>query len=175
MSGLSQRDLKLIISLLSNKAALVIIAALILLSMCSENNESSTPTTNLAPKTLTTPQEIRIERYVNTGKLNKRNSPNGEIIGSITRGNKVEIYETNGSWVRVSAENYPPEWISNEFLCSGTNCHKKSETSVAEPSNSGGDYQKPHCACGRGNYCIGPRGGHFCITSGGKKRYLPRD
>ncbi|MCF4159934.1 SH3 domain-containing protein, partial [Acinetobacter baumannii] len=23
-------------------------------------------------------------------------------------------------------------------------------------------------------YCVGPRGGHYCITSGGNKRYKPR-
>ncbi|MBP4817884.1 SH3 domain-containing protein, partial [Acinetobacter baumannii] len=24
------------------------------------------------------------------------------------------------------------------------------------------------------DYCVGPRGGHYCITSGGNKRYKPR-
>lgn len=31
-----------------------------------------------------------------------------------------------------------------------------------------------YCPCSGNNYCVGPRGGHFCITSGGNKRYLPR-
>lgn len=31
----------------------------------------------------------------------------------------------------------------------------------------------PQCACGNGNFCYGPRGGHYCITSGGKRRYVP--
>lgn len=30
------------------------------------------------------------------------------------------------------------------------------------------------CACSKTNFCVGPRGGHYCITSGGNKRYLPR-
>jgi hypothetical protein len=34
-------------------------------------------------------------------------------------------------------------------------------------SDSGSD-----CGCGGGNFCYGPRGGHYCITSGGKKRYV---
>lgn len=29
------------------------------------------------------------------------------------------------------------------------------------------------CVCGNGNFCYGPRGGHYCITSGGKRRYVP--
>lgn len=28
-----------------------------------------------------------------------------------------------------------------------------------------------HCSCAGGNVCYGPRGGRFCITSGGNKRY----
>lgn len=31
----------------------------------------------------------------------------------------------------------------------------------------------PQCSCGNGNFCYGPRGGHYCITSGGKRRYVP--
>lgn len=27
------------------------------------------------------------------------------------------------------------------------------------------------CPCGSGHVCIGPRGGRYCITSGGNKRY----
>lgn len=27
------------------------------------------------------------------------------------------------------------------------------------------------CPCGSGHICVGPRGGRFCITSGGNKRY----
>lgn len=30
------------------------------------------------------------------------------------------------------------------------------------------------CACSAYDYCVGPRGGHYCISSGGNKRYLPR-
>lgn len=35
------------------------------------------------------------------------------------------------------------------------------------PSNFGGG----SCPCSGGNVCIGPRGGRYCITSGGNKRY----
>lgn len=27
------------------------------------------------------------------------------------------------------------------------------------------------CPCNGGRVCVGPRGGRYCITSGGKKRY----
>lgn len=28
------------------------------------------------------------------------------------------------------------------------------------------------CPCSGSKVCVGPRGGRYCITSGGKKRYL---
>ncbi len=34
------------------------------------------------------------------------------------------------------------------------------------PSSAGGS-----CPCGTGAVCVGPRGGRYCITSGGNKRY----
>ncbi|MFZ5938061.1 hypothetical protein ACOKS3_24930 [Pseudomonas sp. HS6-2] len=47
----------------------------------------------------------------------------------------------------------------------------KASTSSAKASSVGG-YSEPDCSCGGGNFCYGPRGGHYCITSGGKKAYV---
>lgn len=41
-----------------------------------------------------------------------------------------------------------------------------STTSEMAPSASGS------CSCNSGTYCVGPRGGHFCITANGSKSYL---
>jgi|688.fasta_scaffold613829_2 hypothetical protein len=30
------------------------------------------------------------------------------------------------------------------------------------------------CPCSGTKYCVGPRGGHYCITSSGTKRYAKR-
>ncbi|NIL19515.1 hypothetical protein [Pseudomonas sp. AN3A02] len=38
--------------------------------------------------------------------------------------------------------------------------------------SSGNGYSERDCSCGGGNFCYGPRGGHYCITSGGKKAYV---
>lgn len=37
---------------------------------------------------------------------------------------------------------------------------------LQQSASSGGN-----CPCGSGRVCIGPRGGRYCITSGGNKRY----
>ena len=30
------------------------------------------------------------------------------------------------------------------------------------------------CPCSGAHVCVGPRGGRYCITAGGKKRYMKR-
>lgn len=41
----------------------------------------------------------------------------------------------------------------------------------ARKRRSGGGYGGGACPCSGNNVCIGPRGGRYCITSGGNKRY----
>jgi uncharacterized protein YraI len=38
-------------------------------------------------------------------------------------------------------------------------------------SSPGYNYGGGSCPCSGGNICVGPRGGRYCITSGGNKRY----
>lgn len=45
------------------------------------------------------------------------------------------------------------------------------EPSRSQDVGSGPTYSDPSCSCAGGNVCYGPRGGRYCITSGGKKRY----
>ncbi|VVO83088.1 hypothetical protein PS887_01910 [Pseudomonas fluorescens] len=45
-------------------------------------------------------------------------------------------------------------------------------TTRSSSVRSDGGTSEPDCSCGGGNFCYGPRGGHYCITSGGKKAYV---
>ena len=47
--------------------------------------------------------------------------------------------------------------------------HRRSSTS--QRSRGSFSYGGGSCPCSGGNVCIGPRGGRYCITSGGNKRY----
>ncbi|WP_415770315.1 hypothetical protein [Pseudomonas sp. LB3P38] len=47
----------------------------------------------------------------------------------------------------------------------------KTSTSSAKTRSDSG-YSEPDCSCGGGNFCYGPRGGHYCITSGGNRAYV---
>ncbi|WP_413716105.1 SH3 domain-containing protein [Sphingobium sp. B12D2B] len=48
---------------------------------------------------------------------------------------------------------------------------KKRKASSARQSSGSGVYGGSSCPCSGGTVCIGPRGGRYCITSGGNKRY----
>lgn len=47
--------------------------------------------------------------------------------------------------------------------------HRRSST--FRRSRSSFSYGGGSCPCSGGNVCIGPRGGRYCMTSGGNKRY----
>lgn len=49
---------------------------------------------------------------------------------------------------------------------------KRRSTSTRRSSRSRGLYDEGgSCPCSGSNICVGPRGGRYCITSGGNKRY----
>jgi hypothetical protein len=47
----------------------------------------------------------------------------------------------------------------------------RKKSSAKKRKKSGGGYSGSSCPCSGGHVCIGPRGGRYCITSGGNKRY----
>lgn len=48
---------------------------------------------------------------------------------------------------------------------------KYRRSSTSRRSRGSFSYGGGSCPCSGGNVCIGPRGGRYCITSGGNKRY----
>lgn len=48
---------------------------------------------------------------------------------------------------------------------------RKKSSARKRKKKSGGGYSGSSCPCSGGSVCIGPRGGRYCITSGGNKRY----
>ncbi|TWD52262.1 SH3 domain-containing protein [Pseudomonas sp. SJZ131] len=117
------------------------------------------------------------EMYVSADKLNLRDQPNGKVVAKLKRGDKVQVFERKSDWVRISLDGQPSRWLSSKSLCNGMNCFVVSERKpplqpAAQPTTRrpSPDYGSS-CACSSGSVCIGPRGGRYCITSGGNKRY----
>lgn len=115
------------------------------------------------------------EHFVNADKLNLCAQPGGKVISSLKRGEKVQVYEQKNGWARISLDGQPPRWISYKNLCSGSNCFATSPPKSARPAPQPARSTTPEygssCPCSSGRICIGPRGGRYCITSGGNKRY----
>lgn len=54
-------------------------------------------------------------RYANAKKgLNVRNKPNGYIVGGLSNGTAVTVYETDGNWSRIGIN----KWVSSNYLTS---------------------------------------------------------
>lgn len=116
------------------------------------------------------------DQFVSADRLNLRDRPGGKVISTLKRGDKVQVFEKQSDWVRISIDGQPAKWLSSKNLCSGSSCYVLSERRPQAPPatqsmrKSTPDYGSS-CACSSGSVCIGPRGGRYCITSGGNKRY----
>ncbi|WP_434581266.1 SH3 domain-containing protein [Pseudomonas sp. Z1-6] len=143
---------------------------------------SQQPTPNVlvsAPLPATQPvQSVPVDQFVNADRLNLRNQPGGKVISTLKRGDRVQVFEKKNDWVRISVDGQPAKWLSSKSLCDGANCYavsKPQPVRQARPAPQPTPRQTPSygssCPCSSGNVCIGPRGGRYCITSGGNKRY----
>ncbi|MBX8603453.1 SH3 domain-containing protein [Pseudomonas cichorii] len=121
------------------------------------------------------PPASSVDKYVSADKLNIRDQPGGKVISKLNRGAKVQVFEKRDDWVRISVDGQPARWLSSKSLCSGSDCYIASKPRQA-PTPLQPERRQIHeygssCPCSSGNVCIGPRGGRYCITSGGNKRY----
>lgn len=114
--------------------------------------------------------------------LNIRDAPNGKVIGKLTREQVVSVYKTQESWSRISSDSEPSKWVSTASLRKADSTSPVPSTttrpSYAAPSatkkSSAAPYSGGGCSCSSGGVCYGPRGGAYCYTSGGNKRYIGR-
>jgi hypothetical protein len=131
------------------------------------------------------------KKYVAVQTANVRATPDGVVLDRIRQGTEVEVHARSGNWFRISASNLSPRWIHSSALCSAPNCWLRSSAPLRENSYAptGSSRPKPtrhsrpsssprnnfnnnsSCPCSGGHVCVGPRGGRYCITSGGNKRY----
>lgn len=137
-------------------------------------------TTAMAPAATAVPATPQTEtRYVGPASLNVRSSPNGTVAGSLKHGDAVEIHAEEGGWSRISADDQPARWVSSAYLCKQRNCSdipKWKPAPTPPPASAPVRRTAPTsssygCPCSSSNNCTGPRGGRYCITSGGNKRY----
>ncbi|TPS78713.1 SH3 domain-containing protein [Acinetobacter baumannii] len=162
-------------------------AGLVALGIFGSGNDNSPKQTSNSENAQSAVEEVIESKYINTNSLNIRDKPNGHVVGKLGRGEKVDIYETKGNWARISLNSSSPQWLSTKLLCETDGCFKQKSRSTtsnnyqalkSHPLHSERKQKKTYydsdCSCAVVDYCVGPRGGHYCITSGGNKRYKPR-
>lgn len=115
------------------------------------------------------------EHFVSADNLNVRDQPGGKVISKLKRGEKVQVFETRNEWARISIDGQSSKWLSSKSLCSGPGCYvvpkPRPSAQLPLPARQQTPAYGSSCPCSSGNVCIGPRGGRYCITSGGNKRY----
>lgn len=134
--------------------------------------------------------------YVSASTLNCRSAPSAsaEVIAKLNRAAAVTVRQRQASWAEIDHKGTIC-WASSRYLTSdytSAAARQSSATSVARSSKSpatstyssgrrssrsgssnrsSGGYYDQGCPCSGSRVCIGPRGGRYCITSGGNKRY----
>jgi len=162
-------------------------AGLVALGIFGSGNDNSPKQTSDSENAQSSVEEVIESKYINTNSLNIRDKPNGNVVDKLGHGEKVDIYEKKGNWARISLNSSSPQWVSTKLLCETDGCFKQKSRSTtsnnyqalkSNPHHSERKQKKTYydsdCSCAVVDYCVGPRGGHYCITSGGNKRYKPR-
>lgn len=163
----------------------VVGALVVIVAMCRPHpDRTAPPSIETSPVKMETPVTAEV-LYVDAASLNQRASPNGRVVGSLAGGSAVEVQERRDGWVRVSKPGEREQWVSASHLCAQAGCYRSRQKATAtgpgqavprarkDPARKQrrGYYDDGSCPCSGSKVCIGPRGGRYCITSGGNKRY----
>lgn len=180
-------------------AALLVVV--FLLGMCVGQSGAPTtpaPATGATDSPTSTQTVLRTSQ-VRTSRANcrARAAPSAQIVTSVPSGNAIDVLEESAGWSRVRWLNQTC-WIATRLLGEPSAAAQQFTAAPASdyrvPSSTSGDYspnyarssRRSHrshrsaapfygddfgCSCRSHRVCIGPRGGRYCITSGGNKRY----
>ena len=133
----------------------------------------------LGPATAASAQE----RFVHGDNVNCRSGPDTALssLERLARNTRVTVAREENGWSLV--DRMPECWVSSRFLGESFQSTIAPERRSAPPRSRGGRsggsaggrseglLSGSSCPCSGSRVCIGPRGGRYCITSGGNKRY----
>lgn len=76
--------------------------------------------------------------YVNTKKgLNIRNSAGGKIVGALSNGTKINVYENNGNWSRIGTN----QWVYSSYLKNYTSNYYEDTKQDYQNQYTNGNYK----------------------------------
>jgi SH3-like domain-containing protein len=162
----------------------------LLVGMCSS------PKTNTPTSAGVSEAPLSETAYVSAKSANCRSAPSKDssVVAGWQQGDATTVVERSDAWAKVQSGTKSC-WISSALLSSSPVAKiqslasaksaapkaaknraagaysRSSSSSTKRRSSTRYDYSGGTCPCSGSNVCIGPRGGRYCITSGGNKRY----
>ncbi|QMW23436.1 DUF4236 domain-containing protein [Sandaracinobacteroides saxicola] len=123
--------------------------------------------------------------YVRPTRANCRKmaSFRSAIIAKFDQNDLLTIAETRNGWARIDRLPAATCWVSRPLLAENEISPPPRRSPATARPHAGYQYRaavRPsrstytssyNCPCGSGRICVGPRGGRYCLTSGGNKRY----
>jgi hypothetical protein len=121
--------------------------------------------------------------HITGAKVEGRSSPSStsKITRIFQNGDAVKIVKRKRNWIKVM-QNGVTFWVLAKHISSsvGASPIVTRSSLVGRPSKQSAKKNRTlkrsgfsggSCPCGSGRICTGPRGGRYCITAGGNKRY----
>ena len=170
----------------------------LLIGMCSKSDNGSTSGSTSAMSGGSSEAVAAETRYVSARALNCRAGPStsGAVVAGLVQNDAVEVAEQSGTWSKLRRP-AGDCWVASSFLAAapviaaqglmstrtdtGGDLRASSSGAVSRATasplrksrskRSSRTYLDGSCPCSGAHVCIGPRGGRYCITSGGNKRY----
>ena len=104
--------------------------------------------------------------YVTANSLNGRSSPStsADVVAKLPHSSSATVVDRSGEWMKVRSSGRDV-WVSSKYTSRYRPAPRPRYTPPPRRSYGSG------CPCSGSQVCIGPRGGRYCITSGGNKRY----
>lgn len=149
-----------------------IVIGLFALSMC---RSPQAPAPAAETETVETPEvaaQPSETLYVDAATLNIRSdaSTQSSVVARLQRGDPVQVIEQRNGWSKI-VHGAAFAWVATRYLAQTVRAAPIPTANRPRPqslirSNGGGS-----CPCSSNQVCIGPRGGRYCITGSGNKRY----
>jgi len=161
-----------------------------LVAMCGKPQTTVAVADNVVPPAVGQSTNDRVTVTAARAACRARPSAKARSVVRLSRGARLDVIERSGDWVKVSPTG-DACWVATAQLDQGAASTASTVSTDAMPratslyspaarrsagrrnrsSQAKSFYGGGACPCGSGRICIGPRGGRYCITSGGNKEY----
>jgi Protein of unknown function (DUF4236)/Bacterial SH3 domain len=154
------------------------LALLFAIARCGSSNELAPIASNEKRATVSTNLAATETVYVSGASINGRAHPSttADVTQKLNQGDALVIVERKGDWTKVVKAGVTmwvaTRYISEKFVSPPASAQPSTLRSASKPKQRVSQTSRGGmCPCSARQVCIGPRGGRYCMTSSGRKRY----